>query len=177
VRKEVTGEVTLDDLLRKRGTPGPIVFKPKGSVGAEGSTATAASLSPEQRVAPVRPLRETTRLGLGREVVSVPLLDWPVEIRRRVASAKKDVLPEEPVIGPVIEAPAKDAGQCIILSIFLHCNIVMLMLMMVLGDSLTVPSFSWKHEDPLDSPFVGKCIQAYSRTAKLLQTFSHTAIS
>jgi hypothetical protein len=109
VRKEVTGEVTLDVLLRKRGTTGPIVFKPKNSVGAEGSTAT--SLSPEQRVAPVRPLRETTRLGLGKEVVSVPLLDWPVEIRRRVASAKKDVLPEEPIVTPIAEIPSKDAGM------------------------------------------------------------------
>lgn len=81
VRKEVSIH-TLEDVLRRQGTPGPIVFKTKRTSVSPSSRDRPSSSS---RVVEVPPLRATTRLGFGREGRDWEQVDWPTVIRKRVA--------------------------------------------------------------------------------------------
>jgi hypothetical protein len=69
---------TMDDLVRKRGATGPIVFRTKRP---DGSREPESAL----QVQPIEPLRDTTRLGFNKEGKDWPQEDWPKEIRRRIA--------------------------------------------------------------------------------------------
>jgi hypothetical protein len=78
----ISSKEVIDDMLRRRGSPGPMVFKMR----VRSSDSQDRGAVPE-----LRPLRETTQLGFNREAVSVPLEDWPVVIRNRVAAAEQEV--------------------------------------------------------------------------------------
>lgn len=82
---------TMDDMLRKCGATGPIVFKNKRiNRGPESS----------QEIAAIEPLRDTTRLGFSREGKDWPQEDWPREIRDRIASMDSaeivQIVPRDP---------------------------------------------------------------------------------
>lgn len=68
---------TMDDIVRKCGASGPIVFRTKRVTRGPESA---------QDIAAIEPLRDTTRLGFNRDGKDWPHEDWPKEIRLRIAS-------------------------------------------------------------------------------------------
>lgn len=76
VKREISVH-TVEDLMRRQGTTGPLVFKIKRESGME-------TVDPATRVKQVLPLRTTTRLGFGRAGRDWEQSDWPAEIRKRV---------------------------------------------------------------------------------------------
>lgn len=128
---------TLEDLLRHHGPPGPMVFRVKSPVQRSPETSRVKSpvqLSPEtsdkmkERIPMISPLRETTRLGLGKEVEHVPLVDWPKVIRKRVCELEKERLERvrkeeekgvlERAILQVEEQKRLERGTCYIIDVY-----------------------------------------------------------
>ena len=132
---------TLEDLLRHHGPPGPMVFRVKSPVQRSPETSrgkSPAQFSPEtsdkmkERIPLISPLRETTRLGLGKEVEHVPLVDWPKVIRKRVCEGEKERLERvkkeeekgvlERAILQVEEQKRLERGTCYIIDVYV-CTI------------------------------------------------------
>jgi len=89
---------TMDDMLRKCGATGPIVFRNKR---------VAQGPESPQEIPAIEPLRDTTRLGFNREGKDWPQEDWPKEIRDRIASMDSAEVAQPELRDPKLDEKGK----------------------------------------------------------------------